>query len=122
MRRISLNLVLCFPFLALQAMSYHIEASNHPCEDVLMMEPNLGPGKGGLFSIIDGHGGATSAQIIAQILPVEYRKLLDQGVPPGRALVDALAEVERIILKMSKVCVLVRLTRFVFCGNLSTYF
>jgi len=67
-----------------------------------MMEPNLGPGRGGLFAIIDGHGGVTSAQMISQVLPVEYRKLLEAGVPPGKALVDALAEVERVILRMSK--------------------
>ena len=66
------------------------------------MEPNLGPGRGGLFGIIDGHGGVTSAQMISQLLPAEYRKLLEAGVPPGKAMVDALAEVERVILNMSR--------------------
>jgi serine/threonine protein phosphatase PrpC len=79
-----------------------MEASNLPCEDFLLIEPILGPGQGGLYAVIDGHGGVTSAEHITRLLPVEYRKLLDAGVPPGKALVDALAEVEKIIISMSR--------------------
>jgi len=79
-----------------------MEASNLPCEDLLLIEPILGPGQGGLYAVIDGHGGVTSAEHISRLLPVEYRKLLDAGVPPGKALVDALAEVEKIVISMSR--------------------
>jgi len=90
------------PRRLITSISYHMEASNLPCEDLLLIEPVLGPGQGGLYAVIDGHGGVTSAEHITHLLPVEYRKLLDAGVPPGKALVDALAEVEKIIISMSR--------------------
>mmetsp|Transcript_4614 Transcript_4614/g.8639 ORF Transcript_4614/g.8639 Transcript_4614/m.8639 type:complete len:393 (+) Transcript_4614:92-1270(+) len=83
------------------AVSRHIVPSNHPCEDMLVEVADLGDDLGGLFAVIDGHGGTAVAAATQRLLPLEFAQRRRQGAPPGEALPMALEAVEQAVLAQS---------------------